>query len=91
LSAEVNRSGVPRVEMLTRALHPPDRLAASLSRGAPPGSRKLVRRARAASVAGVRQMPSEARQWLGEELSTVAPEVHRLTGLDTAHWQARPV
>jgi len=87
LSGEVNRSGVPRVEMLTRALHPPARLADSLARVAPPAVKRLVRRARGATVAGVRQMPSEARQWLGEELSSVAPEVQRLTGLDTKHWQ----
>jgi hypothetical protein len=88
LSRDVNGSGVPRVEILTHVLHPHYRLREPLSRIAPPVVRHMVRRARAASVLGGGQMPSEARRWLQEELADVAAEVHKLTGVDTSPWQA---
>jgi hypothetical protein len=87
LSREINRSGIPRMEVLTRALHPPRRLGAPLARIAPPAVRTLVRKARAASLDGARRMPDEARLWLTERLSGVAPAVQKLTGLGTDHWQ----
>jgi hypothetical protein len=87
LTRVVNSSGVPRVEILTHVLHPHYRLREPLSRIAPPVVRQMVRRARTASVLGGGQMPSEARRWLQEELADVAAEVHKLTGVDTSHWQ----
>jgi hypothetical protein len=86
LDSEVNRAGVPRVEMLTRLLYPSYRLREPLSRIAPPAVRTLVRRARAGSVDTGEQMPADARSWLGQELAAVGPDVHRLTGIDTSHW-----
>jgi hypothetical protein len=88
LSGDVNRSGIPRIEMLTRVLYPHHRLRTPLARIAPPAVRALVHRARAASVVGAGQGPTEVRRWLLDELAVVAPEVRRLTGLDTSHWQA---
>jgi hypothetical protein len=87
LSREVNPSGVPRAEILTHVLHPHYRLREPLSRIAPPVVRQVVRRARAASMLGGHQMPPEARRFLQEELADVAAEVHKLTGVDTSHWQ----
>jgi hypothetical protein len=91
LDGAINRSGVPRLELLTRALHPHHRLREPLVRIAPPAVRALVRRARAASVVPGGQMPVEARERLRGELAVVAPEVRRLTGLDTTSWQHRGV
>jgi hypothetical protein len=87
LSRDVNSSGVPRAETLTHLLHPHYRLREPLSRIAPPVVRQMVRRARAASMRRGGQMSSEARRCLREELADVAAEVHRLTGVDTSHWQ----
>jgi len=87
LSREVNRSGVPRLEMLTRALYPSYRLHEPLARIAPPAVRRLVRKARAASLDGGQRMAPEARFWLAERLAAVPLEVHKLTGIDTSHWE----
>jgi hypothetical protein len=87
LRSEVNRSGVPRVEFLSRLLYPSHRVRAPLSRITPPAMHRLVRRARVASLDAGRQMPSEARQLLRKELAAVGPEVRRLAGLDTHEWQ----
>ena len=86
LDREVNHSGVPRMEVLTRALFPSYRLREPLVRIAPPAVRNLVRRARAASVVTGQQMSPEAGSWLREQLADVPSEVHRLTGVDTSRW-----
>ncbi len=87
LAGEVNASGVPRLELLTRVLWAPQRVRAPLSRIAPPAVRRLVRRARTASLDRTGEMPAEARYWLREQLADVAPAVARLTGVDTSGWQ----
>jgi hypothetical protein len=87
LGREVNHSGVPRMEVLTRALFPSYRLREPLVRIAPPAVRNLVRRARAASRVSGQQIPPEAGSWLREQLADVPSAVHRLTGVDTSRWQ----
>jgi hypothetical protein len=87
LEREINRSGAPRLESLTRVLNPPHRLRVPLSHIAPPALRQLIRKARAASLDAAQAMPAEARSWLRAELAGVGPEVRRLTGLDTNDWQ----
>ncbi|MGY1745249.1 sulfotransferase [Blastococcus sp. SYSU D00695] len=87
LAGEVNASGVPRLDLLTRVLWAPQRLRAPLSRVAPPAVRQLVRRARAASLDRTGELPPDVRGSLREQLADVAPAVARLTGLDTTGWQ----
>ena len=87
LASEVNRSGIPRVEVLTRLLYPAYPVRSRLARAAPPAVRQLVRRARAASTSGGDRMSPETRRWLQGQLADVAAEVNALTGLDTRPWQ----
>jgi hypothetical protein len=83
----VNGSGVPTAELLTRALYPSDRLRRVLSRVAPPPARRLVQRARKATVRSAPPMSDAVRRELTAQLHGVADRVRQWTGADTSPWQ----
>ncbi len=83
----VNGSGVPKAELLTRALYPSDRLREVLSRVAPPRARRLVQRAREAAVRGAPPMSDAVRVQLTAQLHDVGDLVRQWTGADTSSWQ----
>jgi hypothetical protein len=86
LDRTVNGSGVPRAELMTRFLHPPDRLRGALSRLAPPAARAVVRRARVAAVRPPAPMPAAAQDRLRAELAGVLPALVEMRALDTSEW-----